>query len=542
VQDDGRSREELLAEIARLRAQVERAQRESESLFRTMANAAPVLIWIAGTDKACNYFNEPWLDFTGRRLEDEVGRGWLSAVHPEDVARCMEVYTQAFDARHPFRMEYRLRRFDGVYRWLLDTGVPHYRSEGEFAGYIGSCIDISERYAAEEARRAIEQKILQAQKLESLGVLAGGIAHDFNNLLTGILGFADLAMIDLTPAAPARNHIEQVMKGARQAAELTQQMLAYSGKGRFVVRSLQLSQVVEEMSHLLQVSITKKCVLRYHFHPNLPCVEGDAAQLRQVMMNLIVNASEAIGERSGVIAVTTGAMFCDHAYLAETYLDDNLAEGLYVYVEIADTGCGMTEDVRKRIFDPFFTTKAQGRGLGMAAVLGIVRGHRGAVKVYSEPGRGSTVKILLPASAMPADIYGAAGDGKESWTASGTVLVVDDEETVRTVARVMLEKMGFTVLLACDGIEAVKTFREKHAHVRVVLLDMTMPHLDGEQTFRELRRIHSDVCVILSSGYNEQSATNRFAGKGLAGFLQKPYRFEQLRDFLRRLLGGADGK
>ncbi|MBE7560041.1 response regulator [bacterium] len=254
-------------------------------------------------------------------------------------------------------------------------------------------------------------------------------------------------------------------------------------------------------------------------------------------MNLIINASEAIGEASGVIVISTGAVECDRAYLAGSYIDEDLPPGLYVYLEVADTGCGMTPETLARVFDPFFSTKFTGRGLGLAAVLGIVRGHRGAIKVYSEPGRGTTFKVLFPASSRPVQNDAVRQPAAARWRGVGLILVVDDEETVRTLARRMLERLGFTVLVASDGQEGVEIFRQHADEVRAVLLDMTMPHMDGEEAFRELRRIRPDVRVVLSSGYNEQDATNRFAGKGLAGFIQKPYCLEDLCDVIRRALG-----
>ncbi|MFO0939339.1 MAG: response regulator [Pirellulales bacterium] len=285
------------------------------------------------------------------------------------------------------------------------------------------------------------------------------------------------------------------------------------------------------------MSISKKCVLKLHLLPSIPPIEADAVQLRQIIMNLIINASDAIGERSGVIALTTGMMYCDRAYLAETYLDENLPEGVYVFLEIADTGCGMSDETRARIFDPFFTTKASGRGLGLAAVLGIVRGHRGALRIYSEIGKGTTFKVALPATNLPAQLVRSAEQLDSTWRGEGTVLVVDDEEAVRSLVRFMLERMGFTVLTACDGREGVALFGSANAEIKLVIVDMTMPHLDGAETFRELRRIQSDVKAILTSGYNEQSAISQFAGKGLAGFIQKPFRFDELLEIVRRVIG-----
>jgi len=410
---------------------------------------------------------------------------------------------------------------------------------GEIGGrpcLLGIVRDITERKQVEEERQLLEHQMQQAQKLESLGVLAGGIAHDFNNLLMAILGNASLALMKMQPESSGRTHIQKVETAAKRAAELTNQMLAYSGKGKFVVEPLLVSRVVEEMAHLLEAVISKKAVLKYDFVEDLPKVEADAAQIRQVVMNLILNGSDAIGDRSGVVTVTTGVLKADRAYLSDTYLDWDLPEGYYVFVEVSDTGRGMDAETRKKIFDPFFTTKFSGRGLGLAAVLGIVRGHKGALKVYSEPGRGTTVKVLLPAAEEPREVQVVKPRSAEDWQGEGCILVIDDEEMIRETSRMILEALGFDVLLAEDGRQGIEVFRANADDLDAVLLDMTMPHMGGEETFTELRRIRSDVRVILSSGYNEQEATNRFAGKGLAGFIQKPYLPQDLAELLRGIL------
>ena len=381
----------------------------------------------------------------------------------------------------------------------------------------------------EEQRRQLETQVQQAQKLESLGVLAGGIAHDFNNLLTGVLGNAQLALYDLPPVSPVRQYVEEIEEAAKRAAELCRQMLAYSGKGRFVVQPIDLSEVVEGMGHLLEVSISKKAALRHDLADGLPAITADATQIRQIILNLITNASEALGEHSGVISVITGVMDCGRDYFRSTYLDEELPEGRYVYIEVADTGCGMDQATCRKIFEPFFTTKFTGRGLGLAAALGIVRGHRGAIRVYSEPGEGTTFKVLFPALDQPATPHRGETEVTEELRGTGTALLVDDEEHVRKTGRHMLEHMGFTVLTAIDGREAVRVFREHADEIDCVLLDLTMPNMDGTEAFQELRRIREDVPVILASGYNEQDATQRFTGKGLAGFVRKPYGMQDLQ-------------
>jgi PAS domain S-box-containing protein len=400
-------------------------------------------------------------------------------------------------------------------------------------------VDITEKRRLEENNKHIEAQMLHVQKLESLGVLAGGIAHDFNNILMAVLGNADLALMRMAPESPARDNLLQIEQAAQRAADLARQMLAYSGKGRFVVESLNMTALVEEMTHMLEVSISKKALLRFNFSPDLPAVDADATQLRQVIMNLVINASEAIGDTSGVIAISTGAMECDSAYLADTWINDRLPEGLYVYLEVADTGCGIEREAIPKIFDPFFTTKFTGRGLGMAAVLGIVRGHKGAIKVYSEPGKGTTFRLLLPVSPGTAHQHAGPTDD-DAWRGSGTVLLVDDEETIRALGKDMLKELGFTAVTASDGREALDVFDRNRDGIVCVILDLTMPRLDGEQTFRELRRIKPDVRVIMSSGYNEQEVTQKFAGKGLAGFIQKPYKLMEVSRKLREVLEGAE--
>ncbi|MDD2853600.1 MAG: response regulator [Desulfuromonadaceae bacterium] len=393
--------------------------------------------------------------------------------------------------------------------------------------------EISVRKQAEKERNKMENKMQQTQKLESLGVLAGGIAHDFNNILTAIIGNAELALLRINKESPGVDNLHKIEEAAARAADLAKQMLAYSGKGKFVIENINLNLLLEDMLHMLEVSISKKAVLRLNLIPDLPSVEADATQIRQIIMNLVINASEAIGEKSGVIAVTTGCMDCNKEYLKDVWLDENLTQGLYVYLEIADSGCGMDMHTLAKLFDPFFTTKFTGRGLGMAAVLGIVRGHKGAIKVYSEPGKGTSFKILLPASGKPAKIFNYDGF-ENNWKGSGTVLLVDDEETVRGIGRDMLLEFGFTTITANDGREAVEIFKTT-PDISFVILDLTMPHMDGEQCFQELRQLKPDVKIIMSSGFSEHEVTQKFMGKGLAGFIQKPYKLSALKEAIQKI-------
>jgi signal transduction histidine kinase len=401
---------------------------------------------------------------------------------------------------------------------------------------LGFARDVTEQLAAERHRGLLESKLLDAQKLESLGVLAGGIAHDFNNLLTGILGNVSLMRLELPASSALCEHVDQIEAVTIRAADLCRQLLAYSGKGRFVVRPLELSDLIRQTAPLLQLSIGKAATLRLDLAEELPPVDADATQMRQILMNLVVNASEALGERAGVISITSGTLRAEGDYLRSTFLAPELADGEYVFIEVSDNGCGMGSATQAKIFDPFFSTKFTGRGLGLSAVLGIVRGHKGAIKVYSELGRGTTIKLLFPAMLDAVDDIAVTPPVGGALLRRGTVLVVDDEDVVRGVAARILGSYGFDVLLANDGREGVARFLERRPEIVAVLMDLTMPLMDGVDAFREIRSADESVPVLLMSGYNEQDAVTRFAGKGLAGFVQKPFTVEVLRERLMSVL------
>jgi len=394
--------------------------------------------------------------------------------------------------------------------------------------------EMIERELAEEERQKVQVKLLHAQKLESLGVLSGGVAHDFNNLLVGILGNAGLALQELPDDSPVRQTIRDIETSALRAAELTRQLLAYAGKGQFVVQPVQVAQLVEEMGHLLGSAVHKAARLVFDFGESVPAIDADPIQLRQVVMNLVTNAAEAIGVGSGTITLRTGTMSATRAYLADAQLGPGLAEGPYVFIEVEDDGHGMHPATLARIFDPFFTTKFTGRGLGLAAVLGIVRSHRGAIKVTSAPGRGTKVRVLLPPASTQASAQVPAAPQPEGAERGGTVLIVDDEETVRRVAQRILENAGFQVRTAGGGVEAMRTLREAPGAVDLVLLDMTMPDMSGAQTLTELQRIRPGLRVVLSSGYSQEESA--VPEDRVAAFIQKPYRPADLIAAIRRAL------
>ncbi|MCC7492227.1 MAG: response regulator [Fimbriimonadaceae bacterium] len=379
-----------------------------------------------------------------------------------------------------------------------------------------------------DRERLLERQVLHTQKLESLGILAGGIAHDFNNLLLGVIGNADLALGEVQRGGDPTTHLSRIRETAQRTAELTNQLLAYSGKGRFVLEPVDLSAVVAQMADLLQVSVTRRGTLRLDLPSDLPAIEADATQLRQVVMNLITNASDALGDGTGQILLRCGMGQAADLAASPGDLLGELPHGPVVWLEVIDTGGGMDPSTQARIFEPFFTTKFTGRGLGLAAVLGIVRGHGGAIVVDSAVGTGTTMRVVFPV--VPGVVARPAAEiaVPVASPATGTVLFVDDHEVVREVAQQVLSEAGFEVLLAVDGLDALRLFDEQGARVDLVVLDLTMPNLAGEDTFHELRRRRADLPILLSSGYSEHDALARFAGAGLAGFLQKPYRPAQL--------------
>jgi two-component system cell cycle sensor histidine kinase/response regulator CckA len=505
----------------------EQALRESEERFRRIFELIPGPVTLAQTDGTIIACNDGFCAAMGYPREELLGKSTRELSTWVDPHQRDAMYAEVAQGKSVDWLEFKMRRRDGLVRTMQIFARPFELAGKAMVLSVGR--DITDQ-------RNLEQQMLHSQKLESLGVLAGGIAHDFNNLLTGILGNADLAKTEMSPLAPSRASLEGIEVAARRAADLCRQLLAYSGRGRFIIEPLDLCELVQEMGHLLTVSISKKAVLKYHFSQGIPAVEADATQLRQVIMNLIVNASEAVGERSGVISITVGLAHCEADYLKGCFGTDRLQPGDYVYLEVADTGHGMDKSTMDRIFDPFFSTKFTGRGLGLAAVLGIMRGHHGAIKVYSEPGRGTTFKLLFPASESSVSTQQTTTYKSAGYHASGKILLADDEETIRNLGRRMLQRAGFEVILAADGREAIDKFVSDKDSISLVILDLTMPHADGETCYREMRQLKPGVRVILSSGYNEQDIVNRFAGKGLAGFIQKPYTTEELLDKIREAL------
>lgn len=395
-----------------------------------------------------------------------------------------------------------------------------------------------ERKRAEEERRSLQEQVWHAQKLESLGVLAGGIAHDFNNLLMAILGNASLARLHVPAESAAIECIEHIEKASQHAAELTNQMLAYAGKGALSIGLVSLSKLASEMMSLLETSVTKKARVVIELDAGVPMIQGDSGQLRQVIMNLVTNASDAVGDTGGPIRIATGFAAVDEGMLSEMLMADGFQGGECVFLEVSDGGCGMDEETRRRVFDPFFSTKFTGRGLGLAAVLGIVRGHHGAIHLESTPGVGTVFRVYFPPAGEPHEVRPEISENvRADWQATGGILVVDDEEEVRRVAQALLERRGFTVFLAKDGVEALDRYREHADEIRAVLLDMTMPNLGGRETFEALSKLNPALPVAFSSGYMELEELAPLNDLPHVAFIQKPYSAEALHETIGRLIG-----
>ncbi len=401
----------------------------------------------------------------------------------------------------------------------------------------GIARDITERKKEAEKRFNLEKQILQSQKLESLGVLAGGIAHDFNNILMAVLGHAELALMDITPFSSSFNNLKEIEKASKKASKLCSQMLTYTGRSSYELEKVNINSLIEDMIHLVKTIITKKAVLNISLQENIPYINADPSQISQVIMNLIINSSDAIGDNKGVISISTGSAVFDSEYFTKTELFNEMIPGKYVYFEISDTGCGISTEEKGRIFEPFFTTKFTGRGLGLSAVLGIVRSHKGSIKIYSEKDKGSNFKVLIPAAENGDNNEGASDKlkKKEAWKGSGTVLFVDDEESLRLLGSDMLANIGYKVITAVDGADAVEIFKKRYKEIDLVILDLTMPNMDGSQAFSEIRNIKKDIKVIIASGYSLNDVTARFSGKKLVGIIQKPYTSDKMREILKNL-------
>lgn len=530
---------ESIRDISEYR-RVESALRESENTYRAIfENTGSATIMIE-EDTTISLANSQWVKLSEYSREEQEGKmSWTQFIVPEDLDMMVDYHKRrrVDPSDAPWQYEFRFRSRTGkIYNIVVHVGmIPGTKRS------IASLVDITDRKRVEEEKLQIERKLLHSQKLESLGLLAGGIAHDFNNLLLAVLGNLDIALMKLPEGEPAKANIEQAINAGRHAADLTRQMLAYSGKGNFIISKVNLSRLVEENYQMLRVAIPRTITLELRLEDEIPPVLADAGQIQQVILNLITNAAESITSDQGNICISTGSFECDNDYLSASRIDIKPVKGLFSWIEVRDTGCGMDESTQQKLFDPFFTTKFTGRGLGMSAVMGVVMGHSGAMLIDSKPGKGSTIRVLFPADK---DSAGRGADpGKDAVRTfdlsldqfSGTILVVDDEKMIRDMTCEMVELFGFSTLQAADGNEALNIFASARDEIQCVILDLTMPHMDGLATFSKMRAVKPDIQVILASGFSEQDATSRFSGQGLSGFIQKPYSMEDLYEEIKKI-------
>lgn len=517
------------------RKQIEAALRILENRQAKMiANISDVIVII--DQHGINRYKSPNIEkLFGWKPEELVGANAFDNVHPDDLAvahEFVDILLREPGATSTTECRYRCK--DGSYKWIEITLV-NLLDDMEIQGILGDYHDITERRRFEDEKRAIGQQLQQTQKLESLGVLAGGIAHDFNNILAIIIGHCSLAEMNPDQAS---EHIPTIEKAADRAAGLCRQMLAYAGKASFTLTQINMAALVDEMVQMLKATTNQNVAIKPDLSTDIPTINGDASQLRQVVMNLIINASEAIGETQGVIHITLTKTAITERQSISDHLSKAIPSGWYACLEVTDTGCGMDEETRRRIFEPFYTTKFTGRGLGMSAVLGIITAHKGALQLTSQPGQGTTFTIYLPIETKE-PIGGESNEQIAStpWQGSGTVLLVEDEDQVMLVAKAMLETLGFKVIEASNGREAVDLY-QNNSGISLVLTDIGMPIMDGYSLFRELKNINPELPIVISSGFGDTVVTSRIPSEEIAGLISKPYRFDQLRDVLKAVVEG----
>ena len=514
---------------------------QAQQFAATLIESASILIFAVDGQEHLRLFNETAREVTGYYLDDWFAVQWMNVLFPgEDFAPAREGLRAMMRGEITEMVETLMVAQSGEERTISWHCRKVIYQDERLCLMFG--VDLTSRSQAENERHELERKLLDMQKLESLGVLAGGIAHDFNNLLTAILGNAQLARLQMQPTSPLRQHLLEIERTSMQAADLCKQMLAYSGQGRIEVRLLDLNRTIRDMSQLLRVSVAKKVQLSFNLAHNLPRVRGDVSQIRQVLMNLVINASEAITTSEGSIWVSTGVVHRAKELFRGLSITGKPEECDYAFIEIADTGCGMDEETKARIFDPFFTTKFTGRGLGLAAVLGIVKGHGGTLELESREGEGTTFTLLFPCvETISEEVPGGPHEDEirptPHWSGEGLVLVVDDEESVRTLATRMLESFEFRVITAQDGREGVEKFSANAEAITAVLLDVTMPVMAGPEVLHRIRAIRPDVPVLFMSGYMREGELQDL--DSATDFLQKPFALEDLQEKMRLLLSDS---
>ena len=528
----------------------QKALEEKERFLSTLVANIPGMVYRCRNlpDWPMEYLSPGCLELTGyspSEFLEPAKRTFSSIIHSDDRERVWSAVQKAIDKTTFYEIIFRIKTAGGEDRWLWERGRGIYDENGELQALEGFVTDYSTIKNEEQSRLDLERKIMKSQKLESLGLMAGGIAHDFNNLLTIVLGNAALALQDLPATSPVQSYLEKIELASHRASDLAMQMLAYSGNSLFVVEDICINELLVELTQMMEISISRTGSLDLNLVEDVPSFEGDITQIRQVVMNLISNAGEAVEDQHGTIRIDSGSMLCDRDFLDRScashlmMYEDPIPEGRYVFIEVTDTGSGMDQTTLDKIFDPFFTTKFTGRGLGLAATLGIIRGHKGTLKVNSELGKGTTFKVLFPSRELVVqpETTPDQQSADENWQGEGLVLLADDEDMVRELGGMLLERLGFKVIMVADGLAATREF-EKHAdEISLVLLDLTMPVLNGKEAFHKIIKIKPDAKVILCTGFSENESVDWLKGGALSGYLQKPFSYDDLCQEVKRVLG-----
>lgn len=494
--------------------------------------AAVIALWDFNIPEGSLSINRNMADFLGLKthiINNATGI-WKQYINEHDFISSMKNMKNFLNGgNETYTDEFRIKMPDGKYKWFFSRGkVVEYNSSGQPVRISGSAMDITEQKEAELKRIELELKMQQTQKLESLGVLAGGIAHDFNNLLTGILGNSDILLHELPEKPGIQKRILEIKKAAKMASELTSQMLAYSGRGSFIIEQINLNALITDMASLLEASISKKVKLQFNLLEHIPLIKGDATQIRQIIINLILNGSDAI-DNNGIIIIKTSEVRLIQSDIESLTMKYHLTSGNYVSLEVIDSGCGIENDKLEQIFDPFYTTKFTGRGLGLAAVSGIIRSHNAGLLVNSKIGKGTWFKIYFPVSDEVQEADSKIPKKHPSFTNRNlTVLIADDEKYIRDLTKKMLSMSGYRVYLAKNGKELIKIFKDRKDEISCILLDLTMPEIDGNEALTEIRNIDRDIPIIITSGYSENDIITQFTDRKISGFLQKPFNLEDL--------------
>jgi PAS domain S-box-containing protein len=513
---------------------------ESGERFNQLAVQSRTFSWEVDYKGLYTFVSQVSEAVTGYRPDEIVGKKHFYDLHPEGGREefskaAFEVFEQksAFqDLVNPVQAK------DGSLIWVSTNGFPLLNADGTLSGYRCSNTDITDRKRLEEEKHTFEQQLQHAQKLESLGILSGGIAHDFNNILAIIVGYCGLTKMDYETA---QKNIPEIEKAAERAAGLCRQMLAYAGKAQLKKTRINMVKKVDEIVGMLKATLPQNAVIKTGLSSEIPLIDGDVSQLRQVVMNLIINASEAIGTEQGEVNISLSRIKVIAGKAYEDYRGKPIPSGEYVCLEVTDNGCGMDDGTKWRIFEPFYTTKFTGRGLGMSAVLGIINSHGGVLQLFSKPGHGTTFKVYLPS---PTGDTAGEEDQTQStplvpWQGNGAVLLVEDEDQVRFLAKSLLEMFGFTVLEAVNGKEALELYQKNAAEIRLVLTDIGMPVMDGYALIPALKKLDPELPIIISSGFGDTEVSSRIGSDNIAGLISKPYNPSQLREVLKSALEGT---